>query len=192
MFLPESRDRKESLNMDIGSLLLLLALLIPVALFIARPLLDKEADTFTPEEDQQEHEYSALLAERDRLLTALEELDFDNALGKIPAGDYQPQRERLLLQGADVLQKLDSFDEHSDEKDMEQMIEAAIAERRSAGEKSEDRKQPMVVDADDAVEVQLAARRRSRQSKSAGFCPQCGRPVQEADRFCPKCGKPLA
>jgi rubrerythrin len=192
LFLSESRDRKESLNMDIGSLLLLLALLIPVALFIARPLLDKEADAITPEEDQQEHEYSALLAERDRVLTALEELDFDNALGKIPAGDYQPQRERLLVQGAEVLQKLDAFDEHSDEKDMEQMIEAAIAERRSAADQSEDRKQAMVVDADDAVEVQLAARRRARQSKSAGFCPQCGRPVQEADRFCPKCGKPLA
>ncbi|MBK5108490.1 MAG: zinc ribbon domain-containing protein, partial [Anaerolineales bacterium] len=52
--------------------------------------------------------------------------------------------------------------------------------------------QPVLVDADDEVELQLAARRRSREGKSAGFCPQCGRPIQESDRFCPKCGNTLA
>ena len=54
--------------MEIGSFFLILALLIPVALFIGRPLLDKEAVAVTPEEDLQEHELSALLAERDRLM----------------------------------------------------------------------------------------------------------------------------
>ena len=50
--------------MEIGSFFLILALLIPVALFIGRPLLDKEAAAVTPEEDLLEHELSALLAER--------------------------------------------------------------------------------------------------------------------------------
>jgi predicted amidophosphoribosyltransferase len=34
----------------------------------------------------------------------------------------------------------------------------------------------------------LADRRRVRQEKAVGFCPQCGGPVQKSDRFCPKCG----
>jgi len=178
--------------MEIGSFFLLLALLIPVALFVARPLLDKEAATATAEEDLQEHELSALLAERDRILTALEELDFDNALGKIPEGDYQPTRERLLLQGAEVLRKIDASDPHQTEADMEQRIETAIAERRMATSEGGEHPSSMVVDADDEVELQLAARRRAREGKSAGFCPQCGRPVQESDRFCPKCGYTLA
>jgi len=178
--------------MEIGSFFLLLALLIPVALFIARPLLDKEAAAVTPEEDLQEHELSALLAERDRILTALEELDFDNALGKIPEGDYQPTRGRLLQQGVEVLRKIDTLDPSTADPDMEQRIEAAIAERRVATARDDEAPQAMVVDADDDVEVQLAARRRSREGKSAGFCPQCGRPVQESDRFCPKCGYALA
>lgn len=178
--------------MEIGSLFLLLALLIPVSLFIARPLLDKEAAAVTPEEDLQEHELSTLLAERDRILTALEELDFDNALGKIPEGDYEPTRERLLRQGAEVLRKLDAIDPSSADPDMEKRIEAAIAERRAATAGAAESPQPVLVDADDEVELQLAARRRSREGKSAGFCPQCGRPIQESDRFCPKCGNTLA
>ncbi|MGW8224554.1 MAG: zinc ribbon domain-containing protein [Anaerolineales bacterium] len=178
--------------MEIGSFFLLLALLIPVSLFIARPLLDRQAVVVTPEEDMQEHEYSALLAERDRILTALEELDFDNALGKIPQGDYQPTRDRLLLQGAEVLRQLDAIDPEKADAEIEQRIENAIEERRLAAAQADQRSQVMVVDADDEVELQLAARRRAREGKSAGFCPRCGRPVQVADRFCPKCGYALA
>jgi len=178
--------------MEIGSFFLLLALLIPVSLFIARPLLDRQAVVVTPEEDMQEHEYSALLAERDRILTALEELDFDNALGKIPQGDYQPTRDRLLLQGAEVLRQLDAIDPEKADAEIEQRIENAIEERRLAAAQADQPSQVMVVDADDEVELQLAARRRAREGKSAGFCPRCGRPVQVADRFCPKCGYALA
>jgi hypothetical protein len=182
--------------MDIGSLFLLLALLVLIGLFIARPLLDREAVAVTPEEDLREHELSTLLAERDRVLTALEELDFDNALGKIPQKDYPGQRERLLTRGAEILRKLDELDGDESDADIERRIEAAIAERRTISDQGEAEVegQPITVmtDVDDVVEVQLAARRRTRQDKSAGFCPQCGRPVQKSDRFCPKCGNALA
>lgn len=177
--------------MEIGSLFLLLALVIPVALYIARPLLDEQASVETPVEDLQEHELSSLLAERDRILTALEELDFDNALGKIPDGDYEPTRERLLVQGAEILRMLDSIEPSKADPDIEQRIEAAIADRRAALA-GVDAPPPLVVDADDEVELQLAARRRTREGRSAGFCPKCGRPVQESDRFCPNCGNALA
>jgi len=183
--------------MDIGSLLLLFALLVIIGLYIARPLLDPETAAATPQEDQKEHDLSTLLAERDRILTALEELDFDNALGKIPSADYPTQRARLVSQGANVLRELDGLDGDKSDAEIERRIEEAIAERRittSSTGWTEGAPQPqaVLVDADDEVEVQLAARRRSRQDKSAGFCPQCGRPVQQSDRFCPKCGNALA
>ena len=180
--------------MDIGSILLLLALLVLIGLFIARPLIDREAVVVSPEEDRQEHEISTLLAERDRVLTALHELDFDNALGKIPKQDYPPQRALLLQQGADVLRKLDEYDQVAPANDMEARIEQAIAERRaiSVSQLEAVPESVLVRDADDVVEVQLANRRRTRQDKSAGFCPQCGRPIQKSDRFCPKCGYAIA
>ncbi len=183
--------------MDIGSILLLLALLVLTGLFIARPLIDREAVVVSPEDDQQEHEISTLLAERDRVLTALQELDFDHALGKIPEQDYPVQRAVLLQQGADVLRKLDEYDQVAPANDIEERIEEAIAERRaiSVGQAETDPESitpVLVMDADDEVEVQLANRKRARQDKSAGFCPQCGRPVQKSDSFCPKCGYALA
>ncbi len=183
--------------MDIGSLFLLLALFLLIGLFIAKPLLDRKAVAVTPEADLKEHELSTLLAERDRILTALEELDFDNAMGKIPQEDYPGQRERLLIQGAEVLRQLDELNGEISDAEVDQRIEAAIAERRSAiadtGEAAiSAQTTTIIVDADDEVEVQLAARRRARQDKSAGFCPNCGRPIQKSDRFCPKCGHSLA
>ena len=180
--------------MDIGSILLLLALLVLVGLFIARPLIDREAVVVSPEEDQQEHEISTLLAERDRILTALHELDFDHALGKIPEQEYPPQRALLMQQGADVLRKLDEYDQVAPATDIEARIEEAIAERRaiSVGQEEIVPESMLVIEADDEVEVQLANRKRTRQDKSAGFCPQCGRPVQKSDRFCPKCGYALS
>jgi predicted amidophosphoribosyltransferase len=45
------------------------------------------------------------------------------------------------------------------------------------------------VDADDDIESLIAARRSERKEKSAGFCPNCGRPILSSDRFCPHCGK---
>jgi len=180
--------------MDIGSILLLLALLVLIGLFIARPLIDREAVEVSPEEDRQEHEISTLLAERDRVLTALHELDFDNALGKIPKQDYPAQRALLLQQGADVLRKLDEYDQVAPANDMEARIEQAIAERRaiSVSQLEAVPESVLVRDADDVVEVQLANRRRTRQDKSAGFCPQCGRPIQKSARFCPMCGYAIA
>jgi predicted amidophosphoribosyltransferase len=37
----------------------------------------------------------------------------------------------------------------------------------------------------------LAARRKERKTKAAGFCPRCGKPILITDQFCSPCGKPL-
>lgn len=182
--------------MDIGSILLILALLILVGLFISRPFFEREDTIIGAEVSEEEHELSALMAERDRILNALQELDFDNALGKIPEQDYPFQRSALLASGAEVLRHLDAFRAGSaPAEDAEARIEAVVAARRAdarrvaAGNGRPDAS--VAVGPDDEMEQLLASRRRQRGEKAAGFCPRCGGAVQKSDRFCPKCGASL-
>jgi len=174
--------------MDIGSIFLILGLIVIVGLFISRPLLERTA----PLANQGDHQYSSLLAERDRLLNALQELDFDYTLGKIPEADYPGQRTSLLTRGADILRQLDAFGVETDEVEAEARLEAVIAARHAdiasnGGPGRIHRTSP-----DDDLEALIASRRRMRSEKSRGFCPQCGRPVGASDRFCPNCGATLA
>lgn len=182
--------------MDIGSIFLILGLLVLVGLFITRPLFEGDAVLVSEEE----HERSALLAERDRVINALQELDFDYALGKIPEEDYPAQRAALLTRGADILRELDHYQEEESTLGAEDQIEAAIAARRVEGlqlatavSANAGRRVPSAVNGeDDELETIIAARRRQRNEKAGGFCPQCGGTVQKSDQFCPKCGKKLA
>lgn len=185
--------------MDIGSILLILALLVLVALFVSRPFFEQRQKVFSPHllSDQADHELSALLAERDRILNALQELDFDHALGKIPSEDYPVQRAILLQQGADTLRQLDGLQAETPAEAAEERLEAVIAARRAdarqvaAGRgagRNGGEAAPSLGRADDDIETLLANRRRARQEKAAGFCAQCGGPLQKSDRFCPKCG----
>src|SRR5512146_151036 len=91
--------------MDLAAILFLVALLLAVSLYLVTPLMNNRA-VRRREETQ---EVSSLLAERERLLNALQELDFDFQLGKIPEEDYPSQRADLLRKGAEVLKKLDAI-----------------------------------------------------------------------------------
>lgn len=179
--------------MDIGSVFLILALLILVIIFVSRPLFDRSR--LEPSAGEEEHEFSHLMAERDRVLNALQELDFDHALGKIPDDDYPPQRAVLLQRGAEVLRNLDEYQAQESDEDLEARIEAAIAARRADAAHKATLTEPVLALAgasdDDELELMLSNRRRARQEKAAGFCSQCGGPVQKSDRFCPKCGNSL-
>jgi hypothetical protein len=175
--------------MDIGSIFLTLGLLILVGLFIGRPLFDKRRAAA----QRAGHQQSSLLAEQDRILNTLQELDFDYALGKIPQAEYQIQRNILLQQGAQLLRELDAYRPAETSEDAEARLEAAIAARRAetlraAPGSNGGGSKPTLAHPDDELEVIIANRRRERSEKAAGFCPQCGKPVQKSDRFCPKCG----
>jgi hypothetical protein len=175
--------------MDIGSIFLILAILVPVVLYIARPLMERDSTAVTAEE----HDYSALLAERDRILNAVQELDFDHTLGKIPDEGYPVQRSSLMRAGAEVLRQIDAFEGHTAPSDVDERIEAAIEERNASTLRNVN---ALSGDPDDELEALIARRRRFQkendQPKNGGFCPQCGNCVQESDRFCPKCGTALA
>ena len=119
--------------MDFGSLLLLLALVIIVAAFVASPLRHAPKREAVGEDDI---ELSQLLAERERVLDALAELDFDAEMGKVPDDLYPLQREALLKRGVAVLQLLDARVEEneSDEAERAARLERA-ASIRSPGRK---------------------------------------------------------
>ena len=174
--------------MDLSAIFFLLAVLILVSMFLYAPFTARSRRIVT----QDEHDNSTLMAERDRVINALQELDFDQKLGKIPAEDYPSQRAELLQKGADILRKLDEVAPHppaSEGAAVEDRIEQAVAARRA------DAAAPTRVSAevtDDDVESLIASRRKTRNVKSAGFCPRCGRPVMTNDRFCPSCGKSLS
>ncbi|QYK51943.1 MAG: hypothetical protein KF701_05455 [Anaerolineales bacterium] len=109
--------------MDVGSLLLFVALLVLCGLYVARPLLAGA------EEDTDPH-LANLHAEHRRVLDALLELDADWEMGKVPEEIYHPQRQQLLAEGAAALRALEKVDVDlpaapSDERDeLEAMIAA--------------------------------------------------------------------
>jgi len=179
--------------MDITAIFFLLVVLAAVAFFVSRPFTQDRRDQVVSHEEQH---FSALLAERDRLITALQELDFDNALGKVPADDYPVTRAGLMRSAADVLRQLDAFQaqQNAAAGDIDDRIEAVIAARRADAAVGQAAPHTTSASAasDDDLENLIAARKASRKEKSAGFCTQCGKAVQLSDRFCPHCGKRLA
>jgi hypothetical protein len=178
--------------MDIGSIFLILAILIPVGLYIARPLIEPKGLSVS----QQEQELSTLLARRDQVIATIHELDDDYQLGKIPAEVYPANRLSLLQSGAEILHQIDAQQKGTPTSTAEDRLEAAVVARRltSDGTQTAAKRNGNAVPPvpDDELEQMIAARRRLRQGKAGGFCPKCGKPVQELDRFCPKCGASLA
>ena len=169
--------------MDIGAIFFTLAVVTLVGMYVGQPYLQRRGRRTT----QEDHEYSTLMADYDRTVNTLQELDFDNALGKVPVDDYPRQRAELLAKGAELLRKLDAMRPQEVGRDAESRIEAAVASRRadSSAQKA------VAVPDDDDLESLIASRRKTRNGKSAGFCPKCGKPILVSDRFCPSCGKAI-
>jgi len=169
--------------MQIAALLLTLGVIILVGLYLYAPFLERKSRRITDDE----HELSALMAERDRAINSLQELDFDFNLGKIPEGEYPAQRADLLQKGADILRKIDSFSSNSGSaQDTEARLENAIAARRADGSSSQQQL------TEDDIESMIIDRKKSHTEKSAGFCPNCGKPIMKSDRFCPSCGNSIS
>jgi hypothetical protein len=177
--------------MELGAILLILALALLVAFFVAQPFLERRAIKLASAE---EHQVSALMAERDRLIGALQELDFDHTLGKIPAEDYPVMRAELLQHAADILRQLDEIAPASSKgakkHAAEARVEAEVAARRQDAAVGGGKSAP-AANEDDEIEELIAARRAARKEKTAGFCSKCGKPLMKSDKFCPSCGNPI-
>jgi NADH pyrophosphatase NudC (nudix superfamily) len=176
--------------MDLGSLFLIFGVAIFVFFIVSKPLFEISAEKRLVAKSQvvieNSQQRSILLAERDRVLRSLQELDFDYSLGKIPQEDYPEQRNFLLRKGADLIRSLDEMAGQSTEEDAVRRVEAVIEANRAAGMTPE-----MPETESDDISVLIAARKRAKLEKPTGFCPKCGKPVTATDKFCAKCGKVL-
>jgi len=170
--------------LDLGAILLLIALLLGVSLYLAAPLMRSHSRHVS----QETQEVSSLMAERDRVINALQELDFDFKLGKIPEEDYPVQRAELLQMGTGILKKLDGLSTTASLDQERGTVESRLEKAAAAGRTDGSGKSVLT---DDEIESMLAARRKARKTKSAGFCPRCGKPVLTIDLFCSNCGKAL-
>lgn len=162
--------------MEPGALFLILALALVVGIFISQPFLNKKTTVNAARTDLSlalDHQRSALLAEHDRLLSALQDLEFDRQLGKVTEEDYPARRMTLVQAAAQVLRDLDGLG-------LKPTAAAPAQPKAQAADGS---------DAD--LEALIAARRRVKQEKTGGFCPKCGKPVLKTDRFCSHCGASL-
>ena len=159
--------------MDIGSIFLILAVMVGVVLVIIRPFFEEKQGAqfiLSTEVQAQEHERSALLAERDRILSALLELDADHQLGKVMDEEYRVQRDEMMNTGADVLRRLDAINLKGD-------TTAAGAVTQPKAE-------------DDELEAMIAARKQKQgRPAAAGYCPACGSAMKPGDKFCSNCGE---
>jgi zinc-ribbon domain len=174
---------------DLGAIVLLIALFLGVGLYLAAPLLRNRVARGL----EHNQEYSSMMAERDRVIRALQELDFDFKLGKIPQGDYPTLRADLLRKGTRILVKLDELSAVStsrkDAPTVESRLERAAAGGPAKAVTMEETKAVSLTD--EGIEAMLLERRKVHKSKPAGFCPRCGKPILLTDLFCPNCGNAL-
>jgi hypothetical protein len=161
--------------MDLGAIILLILVFVFMLFFVTRPFFIHQRED-SVENTEKNRKLSFLLAEHERLLSAIQELDSDQVLDKIPAEDYSGQRGELLQMGADVLRQIDELTLHPEN-----------GEDDPAGMPSPT---PVALSNDELEEL-LARRRTIRKDKTGGFCPKCGKPVLFSDSFCPTCGHAL-
>jgi hypothetical protein len=153
--------------MDLGSIFVTLAIVIIVVGYIARPLIENRGYAVT----EPDHRLSTLQAQRDQILTVLQELDMDHAMGKVQGEDYEAQRSVLVSRGAAVLKELDLLagvgvqtDGHIDQGE--------FATRKLEGQ----------------IEDAVSQMRRDSSKLDSNFCSHCGSALESGDQFCSNCG----
>jgi hypothetical protein len=153
-------------SMAMSSFLIVLFIFILSGVFVLRPFFDRNGSGSTATAGR----YDALLAEKERLYSIIEDLDQSLDLGKISSQDHSRSRAELLNQAAWVLAELDKI---------------GGKKKKASGKTASSLK------TDDELEKMIQARRKSLSSNTWESCPQCGEPVGPKDQFCSHCGESL-
>jgi len=177
--------------MDVAAIGIGLLVAGAVAVFVAWPWRARPM-TLQPESDLAVSLMGSgdgmLAKQREAILAALRDLDFDHGVGKVAEEDYAPLRQALLAEAADVVSLLDE-EQANAEADLDARIEAEVLTVR----------QTLRAERDDNV-CPTCGRRSSPSdlycvgcgTQLSAACAGCGRAVRLTDLFCAACGAELA
>lgn len=151
--------------MEFSSLLIIIFIFVLSGAFIMRPFLVEEKTTRKSGSTRTD----SLMAEKERLLLAIEDLDVEFELEKISSVEHNRNRDILLSEAAEVLKQLDKF-------------------QKTGSSKKKHSTPPKV---DDDLERLINERRQQLISEKLLKCPKCGKAVDEGAQFCSHCGEAL-
>ena len=151
--------------MTASALIIVLFIFILTGLIVLRPFLDRNNQV----QRSGSSVYDSLLAEQERLLSAIEELDLDLELKKISADEHGLARQNLLTQAAEVLKEMDKYSKPDKAK--------------AKGVNREDSTP------DDDLEKLIQERRKQIKKQRTDVCSSCGEAIVPGDQFCSQCGK---
>ncbi len=122
-------------------------------------------------------------AQRDATYTAIKDLEFDHAMGKLSDGDYQSMRAKYEAKAVAILQELDNQTEHRAARPGgDEMIEREVQQLRRS---TRCPKCSAPVTANDVFCGKCGTALRGPR------CPNCGRRMTVGDKFCAGCGSAL-
>ena len=158
--------------METSSILIGLLLFTGSIAYVVLPFRQNRRKTVTPSKGQTQQ-----VGKRDVVLAALRDLDFDFKTGKVSEEDYQPVRNKLMVEAAQYLEQEDKEAER---------LEALIQSRRKA-------QQEGTKCGHCDVPVTAGQRFCSKCGSAVNneLCPACGKNIQADDLFCPSCGNGL-
>ena len=152
--------------MQSGSFIIVIFIFVLSGFYILRPIFvgsNRGARSGSSRRD-------SLIAERERLLNAIEELDLEFELNKISSTEHARNRDILLAEAAKVLYELDGLSGSSGRK-----------QKKAASNKDED----------DDLEKLISERRKQLKGEKSIKCTLCGKPIDKDAQFCSHCGGAL-
>lgn len=157
--------------MDIPATLVFITVLILVVAFVIRPFVAPQQGDGQEKPARPSPASSALrqradlLAWRNRVYSALRDLDFEHQTNKISDEEYAAQRRALVSEGVGILQKLDELVMPNESPET------------------------------DPIEASVQAVKRGEAlpplEEAALHCPRCGEETRNGDAFCGHCGASL-
>ena len=151
--------------MAFSSLIIVLFIFLLAGVLVIRPFLENGAGQALSATGR----YDSLLAERERIYSAIEDLELDFELKKISEEEHDRGRQVLLKEAATVLKKIDDHPYHA----------------------KKGKKTSPTAAGDDDLERLIAERRKTLHGSRVDVCPACGKPVSVDDLFCSSCGEKL-
>jgi hypothetical protein len=158
--------------MQISSILIGILLLVISVAYVILPFRQKRQKARGPLKHA-DH----LPGQREAVLSALRDLDFDFKTGKVGEEDYQPLRAQLLAEAARYMEE-----EEKGEDRLEQMIQARRTGKRQGHA---------------CPRCESPVRDGQRFCSKCGcelsneLCPSCGKKIQFGDVFCSSCGNQI-